>query len=326
MTIMYLYATVTGCSNILSINLSDSHIASTANAVIQCKNTSLTLGDFVEIDLGYTTNHRILFKGYVKNIQKKTPDGIFTVTCDNILIRAVEYFIASSNPNEPFTRSNITAEDLVADVLALAGLTDFAFTATSFTFGVNSPVEVNLVSAYDFCKLITDILSWHLYADTDGVVNFVNRKPYVMDGSSGQPGDIEDEPVKTITGKLQLIKSDSEKDLRNRIVVYGRDPISAEASEVSPYLPDGFFKTTVVASEWIDTEQVAQDAADYNLELLNRLTQEGNITIVGDPDLTARDVVTVVDTITTISGNYYIYSCEHIWGSTGYTTALGLRA
>lgn len=335
MTILHLYATVTGCSNLLSVTISDSHIANSATAVIQCKNTTLQIGDEVEIDLGYTTDHDVLFRGYVKGVEKKIPDGTYTITCNDILIRAIDYFIASSSPESPFTRSNITAEALVGDVLELAGITAYDYTSTMFTFGVNSPVEVNLVSALDFCKLIADIIAWHIYADRDGTVWFVNRKPYVMTGDSGQPGDVEDVPLKTVTGKLTLQKTSSERDLRNKIVVYGRNPISAETSAEESYnpdtdtyeqiLPDGFYKTAVVASEWIDTEQIAQDAADYNLDLFNRLTSQATASIVGDSDLSARVVVTFEDTITGMSGNWYIFSCEHQWSSQGYITNLGLR-
>lgn len=330
-----LYANVPGCSDILNITVSDSHINSSATAVIQCINTTLIIGDPIDVDLGYTDNHETLFSGYVKNVEKKSPDGTYTITCNDVMTRAMDFFIVSEDPESPFSRSNIAAEDLVEDVLALASLTDYEYTPTMFTFGINSPIEANLVSAYDFCKFVADIISWHIYADRFGTVHFVNRKPYVMTGDSGQPGDEEDIPLKTITGKLTVTSTLSEKDLRNKIVVYGRNPISAHDESSTSYnpltdtyeqiLPTGFYKTAVVATEWIDTEEIAQTAAEYNLELLNRLSVQGSASIVGDPDLSARVVVTFSDTVTGMSGDWYIFSCEHQWGPQGYTTNLGLK-
>lgn len=330
-----LYASVTGCTKIISINISDSHTAGTSTAVIQCISTTLNIGDYLEIDMGYTDDHSLAMVGYVKAIERKIPDGIYTITASDVLTRAIDYFIVSSSPDNPFTRSNITAEDLISDILALAGITDYDGDESMFTFGTTSAIEVNLVSAFDFCKLIADILAWSVYADRTGTVHFTNRKPYVMDGTSGQPGDVADVSLKTVTGKLTLNSILSEKDLRNRVVVYGRNPISAEAEQATSYnpqtdayeqiLPTDFYKTAVVASEWIDTTGIAQDAADYNLALFNRLSVQGNASVVGDIDLHSRAVITFEDTVTGMSGEWYIFSCEHQWGSQGFITNLGLR-
>jgi hypothetical protein len=70
---------------------------------------------------------------------------------------------------------------------------------------------------------------------------------------------------------------------------------------------------------------MAQAACDYNLDKLNRLTEEISVEVVGDPSLHARQVVDVTDTHTETSGNWYIYSCEHRWGSGGYVTGMELR-
>ena len=316
---------IPGVNNLISVNVGSSHSSPVYNAVIKCESTTLDIGDSVTIDLGYSTGTGRVFRGFVKQVDVSNPDGSITLTASSDLVRAIDYFIASNDPEQPFKRSNIKAEDLVRDILALAGLNNYQYTATNFTFGVNSPVEVNLVSAYDFCKLIADILSWHLYDDTSGTVHFKNRKPYVMDGNSGQPGDIADVSKKTVTGKLKIQKTNSEKDLRNRIVVYGRNGISAEAKQSSPYLPSGFYKTAVLASEWIDTTSMAQTAADYNLQMLNRLSTFASIEIVGDYEINARDVITVVDTFTGMSGLWYVFSAEHRMSSAGYITSLQLR-
>lgn len=311
-----LSAGVTNCDGLISIVTQDSHVGGSAQAVVECVSTDLTIGDSVEIELGYDGDNDNVFMGYVKMIEQVVPNNTYIVTCNDVLTRAIDYFIASSDPDQPFERSNIAAESLVEDLMELAGLTDFTADATDFTFGVVSPVEVNLVSVFDFSKMIADLLAFHIWADDSGTVHFEDRKPYVMD---------DDSPVATLTTKLRVAYRESEKDLRNRVVVYGSNGIFAEAEDESPYLPDGFFKTVVLATQIIQSTQVAQDAADFNLELLNRLTRQASVSIEGDPNIHARDVVTLSDTFTGISGDWYVFALEHKWGREGYTTNMELR-
>ena len=327
-----LYCSISGVSNIYNVGLSESHNASSATAIIKCGSHTKNIGDQITIDLGYEDGHGQIFTGYIKSIEREIPDNTYTITCNDVLIRAIDYFVASTNPEEPFSRKNIAAEDLVKDVLALAGLYDYSAQATSFTLAINTDAEVNLVSSYDYCKSIADIVAWNLWAESDGTVYFRNRKPYVMDGTSGQPGDVADIPISGVvleTGdkkqNIQINYKISERDLRNRVVVYGTTGIYAEAKEESPYLPENFYKTIVAANVIIDTQDMAQRSADYNLDLYNRLTEELQLTVVGDHRLRARKVVAVNDSYTGLNQNFYIYSCEHQWGSSGYTCQLDLR-
>lgn len=311
-----LSASITNCTGILRVTVQDSHASSTAQAVVECNASTLDIGDSITIVLGYTGDTGTVFTGYVKMIERKAPDGQYVITCQDAMTRAIDYFIASSNPDAPLSYSNISAESLVGNIFAQAGLTNYGFDASSFTFGVVSPVEVNLVSAYDWNKQIADILAFHIYADTAGKVWFVDRKPYVTGGDS---------PVATITTKTQLAYTESEKDLRNRVVVYGSSGIYAEASASSPYLPAGFYKTTVVATTVIQDTGVAQDTADYNLALFNRLTKQVTVSMEGDHSFVARQVVTLNDTFTGASGDWYIFGIEHAFGPDGYYTNMTLR-
>ena len=314
----FLYATVTSTSSIKQIRFSEAHNDSAPMINIDASTTTLDIGDSVTVYIGYVGDNSKVFTGYVKSITYNTPPTIKKITAYGEMIRAVDYYIAASDPDAPFSRSNVDAEDLVEDIMELAGLTNYGYDATSFTFGVQNPVEVNLTGAYDFCSMIANTLAWHLYADKNGKVWFVDRKPYVMGGDS---------PVAVITNDdiLSVSYIESERDLRNRVVVYGGDGISAEASAVSPYLPSGFYKSVVASAYWIDTQSMADLAADYNLVLLNRLTKEATITIIGDASINARDVVTATESKTGISGNWYVYGIDQNWSQRGFTTTLTLR-
>jgi hypothetical protein len=70
---------------------------------------------------------------------------------------------------------------------------------------------------------------------------------------------------------------------------------------------------------------MAQGAADRNLQLLNRLTEEATVTILGDSSIDARDVVTVVDSYTGLNDDFYVYGIDQEWSKNGFTTTLTLR-
>lgn len=335
-----LYANITNVTYPISVNVNHSHGSAVSIATINCANHSLNIGDSIDVDIGYPTDHARVFRGYVKQIERKVPDDTYTITAHDVLVRAVDYFVVSSNPENPFTRSNISAEDLVRDVLAEASLTNYDYDATFFTFAPSSDVEVNLVSAYDFCKQIADLLTWHLYADQNGQVHFVQRKPNVMVAGSpeeDQPGFTVDIPFATITNSqiLNISHKKSEKDLRNRMVVYGSTGVYASAQSANSYdpdtgtsyavLPGGYFKSSVLATAMITTNSMAQTTADYNLQLYNKLSSELFMTVVGDSNYLARRVVTIVQPDLGLNGDYYIYSSEHSWGKDGYTVNLILR-
>lgn len=316
----FLYASVTGCSNILSVNVSDSHTAPTATATITCLNSSLDVGDSVDVDIGYTGNHSQVFSGYVKNVQRSQSPTQYEISCANAMVRAVDFFIASTNPQNPYSAQNIAAEDLIEDLMAMAGLTNFVAGNTNFTFATKGvPLEVNLVSVYDYSKFIADLLAWHIYADINGQVHFISRPPFPEGG---------DPSVATLSNSnlIDVAHWRSDRDLRNRVVVYGAEGVFGEAKASSPYLPSGFYKSVVVAAPTvIDTHVMAQQSANYNLAKLNRLTVGGTAVIIGDPDIVARDCVTVNKSDIGMTGKWYVFGCEHDWSREGYKTNLELR-
>lgn len=316
-----LYASVTNTSNIISISVSDSHVAATSSATIVAVNTSLDIGDSITVVMGYVGDHFTALTGYVKNIEYSEPERKYTIGAANVLIRAVDFFIASDDPENPFKRQNITAEDLIQDLLELSGLTSFDMESTSFTFAIRNPVEVNLVGCYDYCKFLANIIAYTIYADNAGTVHLINRRPYPV---GSEPADY----TLTVSGDyfIENAYEKSDHDIRNKVIVYGSEGIHEEAHASSPYLPAGFYRTVVVAAPGvIDSSSMAQQAADYNLDLLNRLTQKVTITMVGQTGIEPRKIANVTIGDLGISGKWYIYSVTHDWSKTGYTTTLELR-
>jgi hypothetical protein len=316
-----LYATCTNTSSIISVSFSDSHVAATSSATVIAINTTLDIGDSATVFIGYNGDNFKCITGYVKGIELKEPEKEYTITIANVLIRAVDFFIASEDPENPFSRRNISAEDLIQDVLELSGLTSFNMENTSFTFAINNPVEVNLTGCYDYAKFLANIIAYTLYADNDGTVHLINRRPYPV---GSEPADY----TLTVSGDymLEVGYEKSDHDIRNKVIVYGSEGISAHAQASSPYLPSGFYRTVVVAAPGvIDSHSMAQQSADYNLEILNRLTQKVTITMKGQTNIFPRTIADVTVADVGVSGKWYVYSVQHDWSKAGYTTTVELR-
>ena len=332
-----LYASIPGMSTIIAVTVSTQHQQSVATATIQCQSTTKDIGDEINIDLGYNDNHGHIFKGFVKQIERTTPNNTYQITCHDVMSRAVDYFFVPDNPDAPFKRANITAEDLIEDVLREAGLTSFDFDNTSFTFAVTAGVyaEVKLVSAYDYANGISDIIAWHMWADNVGEIQLKNRKPYWMAAGSPealQPGYVADVALKTLSdgsggsGIIQARYFEHERDLRNRIVVHGAPGVSAVATAASSYLPAGYYKSAAMYWPIFDSQTMADKAAAYNLSLLNRLSTGLELTLVGDHELVAHEAVHATIDQIGIDDDFYIFYGEHNWSAKGYTTTLELRA
>ena len=318
---MQLYATATNCSNIISVGFSDSHTAPTSTATVVCINTTLDIGDSANVFIGYVGDNFKCITGFVKSIEYAEPERKYTINIANTLIRAVDFFISASDPEAPFSRQNIKAENLIQDILELYGLNSFDMENTNFTFAISRPVEVNLTGCYDYAKFLANIIAYTLYADNDGTVHLIDRRPYPV---GSEPADY------TWTLASDYFIEDaytiSDHDIRNKVIVYGSDGIHAEASADSPYLPDDYYRTVVVAAPGvIDSQSMAEQAAEYNLDLLNRLTQKVTIRMVGKTDVFPRTIADVTSPDIGISGKWYVYTVQHDWGKDGYTTTVELR-
>lgn len=312
-----LYCTVTGTTGILSVETESSYSAITANATVECTATTLTVGDSISIDLGYSDNHAVVFSGYVKRVKKTKPEKTITITANDMLVKAVDYFLASDNPEDPLTYHSIKDRDLVNDLLGQCGLSTVSSQPSpSFTYGTNADgAKFNLQSVADAIQTVCNVTGRVCYAE-GGSIYYVDRKPYIVAGdtaahtfTTGSAGNIID------------ISYDASNDkIRNRVVVYGKDNFTAVASGTSPYLVVD--QTSVIAHELLDTEDLCQRTADVNLELMNRLGRTWTMTVLGDPTLVAREIGHITETFTASDDDVFIYRVAHRLNDGGYTSEL----
>ena len=310
-----------GAGDLETVTVREAYNTPSAGCVITAYDTTLGLGDSISVSLGYNGSNTKAFQGYVQSIEHSVPSHTMTITCEDVLSRAVNYFIASDDPENPLSYSNISSQNYVQSILAQAGITNFeADVPLTFTWATDAPAEINLVTAWQAANEMANMLAWHIYADRNGKVWFVDRRPYEVSGDSADYTFTETAG----TNVLSLSYTKSTEELRNRVVVYGRQGIQASASSSSPYLySPTYYKTAVVGHPLIQTQSQAQTTADYNLELYNRLTQVVSMTVEGNAAISARQFATINgSTFTTVSGLWFIYGVQHKFGQQGFTTDL----
>jgi hypothetical protein len=314
MTVKVFTHNISNVTDVTAIRIRESYNAATSQAQIECYDTTLELGDSIGFSMGFSGDSGKIFQGYVSDIVQEIPDPKVTITCEDELYKASEYFLASDDPENPFSRNNILTEDLVEDILNEASITNYTSNVPlSVTWGTRGTVEFNLVTAWQAAKNIADALAWNIYADRNGQVHLVERHPYVEGGDSA-------DFTWTVAANdlLSLSYAKSVANLRNRVVVYGLDNLSRTASTSSPYLPAGFYKSAVLATPIIDTGSLAQRVADYNLELLNRLTETLQVQVEGDYSITPRLFADITESFTGTTGLWFIYAVEHVMDQSGY--------
>ncbi len=322
MTVKVLAHTVPGVVGLQSVTVTESFDAALSQATIEAYTTTLSLGDPITFALGFAGDTGTVFTGFVRNIIQNLPSATVQIVLEDVLSKAVDFFIASDDPQDPFRRFNIKTSDLVKDILGLASITSFfvdlPFVVTWATGSV--PIEFNLVSASDAARQIMDVPAFRLFADRSGVVNLINRRPFV------EPGDVASFTWTSTTDDLISISYETSTDnLRNRVVVYGTPGVQATAEAFSPFLPAGFTKSAVIATPIITDNTIAQIAADRNLEGLNRLTEGLNVVIEGDHTVRPNLFANVTDAFTGVSGLWFIFRVEHRFSNTGgYTQAVTL--
>jgi len=315
MTVRALVHTVPNVTGLLSVELTESYSATMKQATITCYDTSLSLGDSINFNIGFSGNSGKVFTGWVRKIIRSLPEPRTVIVCEDELSKATDYFMAADDPQAPFTRENIKTEDLIEDILNEASITNYGHDVPlEVIWATQGTVEFNLVSAISAAKQIADALAWHLYCDRNGKVWLKDRPPYWVSGDSISF------TWNTISADdiIAISHSESTEELRNRVVVYGRDNRFASASQSSPYLPDDFYKTAVLASPIFDRTDLCQLVADYNLTKFNRLTESLTLQIEGDWQVEPRKFATITDSFTNTTGDWFIFQVTHSFGSGGY--------
>jgi hypothetical protein len=312
-----LYASVTGCSDLLSIQTEAGYSMLSANAVVECATSTLSMGDAISIDLGYDDDHSAIFSGFVKKINRTTPDGVIQITANDVLVRAVDNFLAADDPENPLTYHSIDDRDLVNSLLGECGLSlSSGGVSPTFTFGTNEDgAKFNLQSvaeAIQFVCNVTGRLCWAVGSS----IYYEDRKPYKVAGDTviGTWTVGEGEQI------INISKEADNSKIRDRIVVYGKTPLRSSAEDASPYTV--VRQTAAIAHELLDTQEICDATAAVNLELLKGLPITWTIDLMGDSSILPRTIYHIDETFTISNNDVFVYKVSHNFSNSGFITSV----
>lgn len=301
---------------ILFIRVSRGHGALISSAFFQLESGDYNIGDTIYIDVSMGGPPIRLFYGIVRGKTFTNKDGIYEFNAFGVLSRAKDNFIASSTPDTSYKIFNKSIESLIGDLLSMSHIYNYIYDPTNFYLAVTHEYEINLINAYDMINQAKKIIAWEVWDDEYGNVYLKDRKPYIMSSDSS---------YKTIQDIVDFSYTETDQDLRNRVVIYG-DNVYAEAKASSPYLPSGFYKTVVLASNLIQSQTWADQAAQYNLDFLNRLRYELSIAIDLYHYVEPFKVITLSTGNSYIDGDWYVYNSDiEIRLNSGALQVLSLR-
>jgi hypothetical protein len=278
--------------------------------------------DRVRIYQGYYGKERRTFTGIVDSIEKSEADGTYTVSCRDLLKKAIDTFLvqevkfgidvengkyyyssyAGGNgdvfdiyeydnydamvANHPETAENYSAEGVKAEAVV------------QWLLAMSGLVEGQeiLVDSTEFW--IGDITpaSFHLTTVYDAVQQICDLIGwYVFCDTSGivrfkqRPRRPSGYTVWSYSNRKNNIYSvtqlEANTDLRNYVEVHGASGIKVIARENSDYLGSTPYRGVVIGNDLIDTSGIATFIAERVLNDLNRLTETITLDVDGNPYL-----------------------------------------
>lgn len=322
----------------LSVSEDFDAASTTFTLVTDSSGSQVSVNDTVTtVVMGYSGDSgSMMTDGYVDSIVAERPPATYTITGRDKLKLAADYFIVEASMdsddffNPRLDNGSTSPEDIISDILDECGLSanqDLDSTGGAWTLGTaEEGTEFQLVSAWDAIQQVTIIGVWKVWVTPSGSIRFsqVTPEPGTPSGSltTGNSGNI-----------LHISYSKSDTNLRNKVVVIGAplegggEPYyTGTASASSPYLPVGYYKTTVISTDLLTDEGDCYDSAAANLARWNKLDERVSFEAEGDASIHAQDTLTITEAFTGVSGDWFIYEITHTIDGNGYTmTGTGVK-
>lgn len=269
----------------------------------------------IEIWEGYNGFMDRTFTGFIDDLKLGRFPNTYELICRDVLKKAVDTWLDDTGVEY----NQIQAEAAVVDLLGKAGISNVDAQASNFTLADVKKATFKLVSVMDAVQQIAALIGWQVWATSDGVVHFKYRKPLP---SANSFWDYADGPGGNL---LKSEYTETDRNLRNRIVVIGYDKIKATAQADSPYVPDPpKYRTAILSSELVDTQRMAEVIARWMLNDLNHLTESLDLQIVGNPRLKTGMTIHVRESgWSGQNANFFVFSLRSDnQGDRGYTMDL----
>lgn len=330
---MTIHEVTTNISDLISLEVSGSAGAACATFSFTTLSGGYSIGDGIYISMGVGGNVGTVLTGYVDTVTLENPPGSYRIEGRDKLALALDYFIVVASldeadffnvcPGSPGNYTPVSPSAAISAILALCGLSGGGGIGVGWTIGtVEDGAPFQLISAWDAIQQICSIGAWKVWCDGSGGIQAGSIWDTGGGGgafSTGDGGNI-----------ISCSYGTSNEDLRNKVVVIGApNPANgyygATASAASPYLPAGLYKTVVVSTDLIGSDDQAQASANANLTALNKLSRVTTVEAEGNSGVSMYSSVSVSELFTGAEGGM-VTSFTHTIGSNGYRVRFTAKA
>jgi hypothetical protein len=344
---------------VLSIDLAYSLNESITSATIQLvSNPGVEPEATVHIYQGYDVYEQLVFTGLVDTVERNDVDGTFTVTCRDLLKKAMDTFLVQEIkfgmdvPKQLWYYSTYSGGNggifEIHEYTSLSALTTaHPETAANYSQeGVKAEAVVQWMLAMCGLQAGTQIrvddtdfwigdkmpATFHLCTVYDAIQQICELMGWYVFCDVGGVVRFKKRPRRasgytawTYSTQLHNIRTLTESftntDLRNFIEVHGASGIKVVARADSEYLGSTPYRGVVIGNDLIDTSGIATFIANRVLRDLNRLKHTATLEVNGNPFLFPGQSIKV-NTAST-QGIYMIESMSPTMSSDGgYTTML----
>jgi hypothetical protein len=310
-----LTATVSFCTSVQAIDISESWNAAARTFRVVTKATSAVPGALCSVAMGVNSSSGQVI-GYIDAVEYDHKAKLYTVSGRDMMRRAIEYFLVNDENGDPeYATVGVDAGLECQNLLNIAGLALGSTDTLGYVLKAGVPFSVT--SVWDAVQSIMAIGQWRAYCSTGGIIYISSNRV--------TPGT----PIAILVDSqyvTELVYSQSSKDTINRVVVTGEEGIYAIAIEPSSPIP--WAKTAYIHREFIDSEQLAQDIADLNLSLYSGLTEELQLRVFGYEEVHVGDTVEIVETSPSpvgIEGNWVVFSLDRQMNENGLFSTFVFR-
>lgn len=296
-------------------------------------NPSTTPEARVLIRQGYNGNNQLTFTGYIDSIERNESDDTFTITCRDVLKKALDTFLVQEVKfgqdlaKQLFYYSTYTSNDggtfTVHEYNSLAAL-NAAHPETSGNYssqGVKAEAVVQWLLHMSGLAEGTEIqvdstnfwigdlnpAKFHMSSVYDAAMQIANLIGWRIYADAAGVARFKRKPRQPggytywrYTDKAEpynihrLAKTSSNIDLRNYVEVRGASGIRVVKRASSPYIGNTPYRGVLISEELIDTPGIAEFMATRVLNDLNRLKITITMDVDGNPLLTPGSTVDIL--------------------------------
>jgi len=246
-----------------------------------------------------------VFTGYTGSVNISRLPASYSLTCNDVLIKAKDKWIKDKNE---MISNGESVGYWVSRFLGRADIHGLIVDDPGDQ-GVYPGFGWNNQTCLDACGQVLQMSPYQIHCDHDGNIHLTSMT--------------RGAPVKTLSELVSFERTQNDRWVRNRLVVIGTAPAVADVFAPNEYIP-GEIRAAIVATGAIHNEVTASELAERMRVEFSKPLDTKVVVIPGDPTLELGQTVKVVEGWSGYSENCLITSLTAEYNDNGYTLEVTL--